>query len=319
MEEIPDVDLLSRNKDLAEMLGLIGSYYIMARDTYRAKTFNNVSTLIANYPELIVSGAQVQMIKGIGPSTVEVINQYLQTGKIKRLEELEEKFQERKTVIEYFRSFYGIGAVSAAKFYDLGYRTLEDLWSKANLTEAQKTGILWREHMNIRIPKEEMKVIHETIKQILEPKNIKFDIAGSYRRQEPSSGDIDILVEASPQLNMESLVKLLEPILPATLAQGPTKFMGILRLGEEYVGHRVDIVLIDPKSYAYALMYFTGSQRFNILMRQRAIDIGLRLNEHGLVDKNGNYIPAHSEEDIFNILSVKYYDPVNRTRDMTSL
>ena len=96
--------------------------------------------------------------------------------------------------------------------------------------------------------------------------------------------------------------------------------MGIVRLSDQYNGHRIDIRLIEPQSYAAALMYFTGSQRFNILMRQRAIALRLTLNEYGLfsIDNNSPY-PINSEEDTFRALGVRYMSPRERTRDMRSL
>lgn len=336
--EVKDIDLLARNRDLAEALGLIASYYYIARDTYRARTYSNASAKIAEYPRGIESGAQARAeIKGIGDSVEADINEYLSnydeetgTGTIRRLQDLEARFINQRQVIDFFRSIYGIGPVTAVKFYNLGYRTLEDLWFKANLTEAQKIGIIWREHINLRIPRAEMDLINGKIGSILDPYGIKWVIAGSYRRQEPSSGDIDVLVESRPDLNMYGLVQLLQPYLPATLAMGPSKFLGIFKLDEQHNGHRIDLLVINPESYAAATMYFTGSQRFNILMRQRAIERGLTLNEYGLY--NNTYLPQHvstqgqlvpfqinTEEDIFTILGVRYIPPEGRTKTLNNL
>jgi DNA polymerase (family 10) len=89
--------------------------------------------------------------------------------------------------------------------------------------------------------------------------------------------------------------------------------MGIVRISPQDNAHRIDIRLIKPESYAYALMYFTGSQRFNILTRQRAIELGLRLNEYGLFDEEGQSLPGESEEEIFDHLGLVYVAPKNRS------
>lgn len=319
-ETNPDVDILSRNKELAEIFSLVASYYTLMRDTYRARTFSTASAKIAAHPNEILSGAQAkrEIGAGIGGSTVEAIDEYLQTGTLKRLEELQAQFPDRKETIDLFRSFYGIGPVTAVKLYDQGLRTLEDLWFRGNLNQAQKTGIMWREHIDIPIPRDEMDLINTKIGSILDYYGIKWAIAGSYRRGEPSSNDIDVLVEARPDLNMDGLIQILQEYLPATLAKGPTKFMGILRISDQYNGHRIDIRLIERAEWPAALMYFTGSQRFNILMRQRAIDLGMTLNEYGLF-KNGIPMPLNTEEDIFKLLNVKYLSPVQRTRTLNTL
>lgn len=316
-----DGDPLAQNKELADILGLIGSYYTIARDTYRARAFNNASAKIAAHPYAILSGSQARReLTGIGDSIQSAIDEYMTTGTVGRLQELQVQFPDRKATIDYFRSFYGIGPVTAVKLYDQGFRTLEDLWFKANLTDAQRVGIMWREHIGIPIPRAEMDLINEAIGFVLNPYNIRWAIAGSYRREEPSSNDIDLLVEARPDFNMDSLVALMQQVIPATLAQGPTKFMGIFRLSDQYNGHRIDIRIISPESYSAALLYFTGSQRFNILMRQRAIDLGMTLNEYGLfIGGNNIPLPVTSEGDIFAHLKVVYLAPRERTRTLNAL
>jgi len=319
MSDTHEVDILSKNKELAEVLSLLASYYVMAGDTYRATAFTKASINISKHDKAILSGTQARKeLSGIGDSTQRIIDEYISTGKVKRLEELESQFSDRKHVIDYFRSFYGIGPVTAVNFYNQGFRTLEDLWYKANLTDAQKIAILWREHMEVRIFRDEMNLINNKIGEYLKPYGIKFIIAGSYRREESSSGDIDVLVESQHNLNMEGLISLLQPILPATLALGPTVYRGIVRLSDEYPGHRIDIRLIPKSNWYTALMYFTGSQNFNILMRQRAIDLGYLLNEYGLYKQNVSQL-VNSEEDIFKILRVKYMSPVERIKQIQTL
>lgn len=324
---VKDIDLLARNKDLAEILGLIASYYYIARDTYRARTYSNASAKIASFQQGIISGAQArkELKGGIGDSVEADINEYLSnydvetgSGTLGRLQQLETKFAHIREVVNYFRSFHGIGPVTAVKFYNLGYRTLDDLWFKASLTDAQKIGIMWRDHINLRIPRDEMNLINTTLGSVLNTYGIRWSIAGSYRRQEESSGDIDVLVESKADLNMHGVVQILQGYLPAILAQGEKFFMGIFRLSDQYNGHRIDIRLIDNSSFPAALLYFTGSQKFNILMRQRAIELGMTLNEYGLFDKQAAH-PVTSEEDIFRILKVKYIPPEARTKFIDNL
>jgi len=315
-----EIDPLSSNRNLAEVLNLIGSYYTMDKDTYRARAFTTAAGKIADHPTAILSGSQAKReLTGIGESIESAIEEYLTTGIVKRLNDLESKFTESKRVIDYFRSFYGIGPVTAVKFYNQGFRTLDDIWFKGNLTDAQKIGVMWRDHIHVRIPRDEMNQIDKTIESILQPYGIKWTIAGSYRRQEASSGDIDLLVQSQPDLNMDGIISLLKPIIPDKLAQGERLFMGILRLDNDHYGHRIDIKLFPPESWPYALLYFTGSQKFNILMRQHAISMGLKLNEYGLYDANGVSSSAASEEEIFRRLKVKYLPPVKRITTIDNL
>lgn len=303
------------NEEIANNLALLANYYTMAGDTYRARAFNTAANAVIEAPYIITSGKQAQKeFVGIGKSSADIIDEYLSTGQVQRLRELEQQFVEQRRIIDYFRSFYGIGPRKAIDFYNQGFRTLADLWNNAQLTSAQRLGILWREHFKLRIDRAEMDLINQRISELLNPQNIKWEIAGSYRRDEASSGDIDVLIESQPGVDMNYIINLLRPLIADTLAQGTAMYRGILRLSPEFNGHRIDVRIIDPANYAAALMYFTGSQQFNILMRNRAIELGLSLSEYGL--------PGHtinSEQDIFDILRVRYMAPVERTKVLTKL
>lgn len=318
-EGLQDAPIDAPNKDMADALAMIANYYSMAQDTYRSRTYRNASAIVANYPDPIGSGAQVQSIKGIGTSVSTDIDQFLRSGVINRLVELEQRFADRKVIIDNFRSIYGIGPVAATNFYNAGYRTLADLWNSGRLNEKQQLGIMWRQHINLRIPRAEMDAIRARIADLLEGRDVRWEIAGSYRRQEPESGDIDMLVEGRQGLTMADLLGFLASILPVSLASGDTKFMGMVRLSDNLNAHRIDIRLVPPQSWPFALMYFTGSQKFNILMRQKAIEMGLLLNEYALLDGSGRQFPAASEEDIFHILAVPYRPPEARTRNLPAL
>ena len=65
-------------------------------------------------------------------------------------------------------------------------------------------------------------------------------------------------------------------------------------------------------------MYFTGSKQHNIVMRQRAIERGLRLNEYGLFRSKTEtrdpklLVRCNSEEEIFKQLGLHYVPPEMR-------
>jgi DNA polymerase (family 10) len=58
--------------------------------------------------------------------------------------------------------------------------------------------------------------------------------------------------------------------------------------------------------------YFTGSKAHNIRMRERAIKMGLKLNEYGLFDSNDKSIAGITEQEIFEKLGLPYIPPVLR-------
>ena len=78
----------------------------------------------------------------------------------------------------------------------------------------------------------------------------------------------------------------------------------------EWVIH-VDIIYAPFESYYPALLYFTGSQRFNIWMRELCKKNGFTLNQNAL-EKNGRAIDVNSEEDIFKAIGIDYVVPTSR-------
>jgi DNA polymerase (family 10) len=76
--------------------------------------------------------------------------------------------------------------------------------------------------------------------------------------------------------------------------------------------------VVSDAEFPFALAYFTGNKEHNIVMRQRAIDRGLRLNEYGLFrsDKETRdpalRVACQTEHDIFAELGLAFVPPEMR-------
>jgi len=95
--------------------------------------------------------------------------------------------------------------------------------------------------------------------------------------------------------------------------------MGASKLPRHRTVRRLDIVYVPPEEYAFALLYFTGSQEFNIRMRKIALDKGYSLSEHGLKimkgKEKGAFYRGHefrTEKDVFTFLEMDYVAPEKR-------
>lgn len=192
-------------------------------------------------------------------------------------------------------------------------------------------------------------------------KEYTLTICGSYRRKVPSSGDIDVLItrnletknsnvrnvqsndnksvnsrsgnEVAPEEALATFVTCLtkEEYILASLAQGPTKFMGICRLRRSggdnnnnnpnnnsihthtFTARRIDIRFVDAASYPAAMLYFTGSKNFNVIMRSEALKKNYILNEYGLFRNptQGNEGTASLHEMISRLAKAHYYWSTN--------
>jgi DNA ligase (NAD+) len=152
--------------------------------------------------------------------------------------------------------------------------------------------------------------------------NATMEIVGSYRRGAKDSGDIDIIM-TDKEHNPELLTRFMETLVSAgiilhKLTDGKTKVLAIAKLPGKKTARRVDFLYTPPNEYAFAVLYFTGSKVFNTVMRQRALNMGYTLNEHGIYKLVGGKKGARvddefpNEKSIFDFLKMKYKNPEER-------
>ncbi|MEM7230507.1 MAG: DNA polymerase/3'-5' exonuclease PolX, partial [Planctomycetota bacterium] len=154
----------------------------------------------------------------------------------------------------------------------------------------------------------------QIVASLQQRKDVKaIDYAGSLRRGRETIGDIDILVAATKADAISDAFQTM-PGVEKVLVAGDTK--SSIRLD---VGVQVDLRIVPPDVYGAALMYFTGSKEHNVVMRERAIKRGLRLNEYGLFPEDDEDSPpqtrgikpvaAKTEQDIYAALELPYIPP----------
>jgi DNA polymerase (family 10) len=128
-------------------------------------------------------------------------------------------------------------------------------------------------------------------------------MVGSLRRGCETCGDLDILAAGAPASLMDVFTgyRLVERVL----ARGETKSSVLL-----WGGFQADLRLVPAESLGAAQQYFTGSKAHNIVLRDRAIQRGLKLNEYGLfrVDDETR-IAGETETGIYEALGLALVPP----------
>jgi DNA polymerase/3'-5' exonuclease PolX len=177
------------------------------------------------------------------------------------------------------------------------------------------------------------KIILSKIKSL--DKNLIAVICGSFRRKKQFSSDMDILL-THPNITdtndkqgiyLDKVVNVLTNffIIDKLTESSKRHFQGFAtfkNIVNDYPDFniensviRLDIIIIPYSSYYTALLHFTGSAVFNQKMRLHAKSMNMKLSEYGLY-KHGNKkdtrLEIDSEEDIFNILLLKYIPPEKR-------
>src|SRR2546425_3172966 len=144
------------------------------------------------------------------------------------------------------------------------------------------------------------------------PNVIRCSSAGSLRRHREVIGDVDLLASSKrPAAVLNFFTQ--QPGILNVIAKGETK-ASILLQG----GIQSDLRVVSDPEFPFALMYFTGSKEHNIVMRQRAIERGLRLNEYGLFRSKVEtrdpklLVLCKTEEEIFEKLDLHFVPPEMR-------
>ncbi len=133
---------------------------------------------------------------------------------------------------------------------------------------------------------------------------IPYTVCGSYRRNSPDVGDLDILAERSKtKVNLDGL---------------NVEWSGDDKIGFELHGMHVDIKFVPKKSWGAGLLHHTGPWGFNIMLRTHAKRKGMILNEYGLFNRDTDEVVAQkTEEEILKQLLTppkvaEYIDPTHR-------
>lgn len=305
------------------------NYNIESQDFFRKKTFIDLVKKIKTLNKPLDENNKNEIFsqKGVGPKSKEVINEYLKTGNITKLDKLEERVKPyitEKDVILSFKNIHGIGNAKAKELYDKGYRTFSDLENhKEELTHAQQLGLKYRDDFNIRIPRKEVECIDRALRVMFDTieAGIIFEISGSYKRGLNSSGDIDIIVKNNGKLTMKIIIDTLskfknvdyEPFVIGNLALGEHKFMGIVRISNKLPARRMDIFLSEPKEWGAHVLFATGSGDFNVKFRSFAETKGYKINEKFVENvKTKEKLYFEDEKDIFDLIGFEYIEAKNR-------
>src|SRR5437764_4871841 len=282
-------------------------------------------------------------IEGIGKSSQQIIEEYVETGKSSAYEDL--------------KSTVPVGLVPMLQIEGLGPKTINLLWKQLNitsleeLTEAIQSGKLkalkgmgekkiatiqkgieafkTRVAVDGVVPRrtgiadadEQAEPLVALVRKI--PGVMRAEIAGSLRRRRETIGDVDLIAavqdcsEAARVIG--EFVKL--PGVIQTIGAGESK--ASVKVAN---GMQVDLRVVPHENFGAALLYFTGSKEHNVKIRGLAQKQKMTLNEWGLY-KLDQYekakketakpppikaVASESEESIYVALGLSFVEPEMR-------
>ena len=301
----------SYNSKFAELLSRLSTAMNQLGEPMRAKAYKTAEESILSMTQDIHSIDNLNNQPGIGPTIKTKLQEYLDTGKIKVLEEHEN----RPEVI--LSEVYGIGPKKAKELVQQGITTIQQLREQQDkvLNAVQKKGLIHYEDILKRIPRSEIILYDKYFASVLKcvyDTEAKYDIVGSYRREQASSGDIDVIITSSNSASYDMFLDALieSKLITEVLSRGKHKCLVIAKIPESTSYRRLDFLYAPPNEYAFSVLYFTGSKGFNVVMRGHALKQGFSLNEHGFTPTVSQEFP--DEKSIFDFLNLQYIEPKNR-------
>jgi len=262
---------------------------------------------------------ELRTLPGIGEAIAAKIREYVTTGRIKHLDELmlaqgglSAALMEIEGLgpkrVRLLQKELGITTVAqliaAARAGKLnGLPGFSDVMEKKILENAGQVAERSRRFPLTDI-KHDAELVLTTIRDVAGVE--RAEIAGSYRRQKETVGDIDILVVTRDPKKISDAIAAL-PIVRDVIAHGDKK------LSFNFTsGLRVDVRFVARDQWGSALLYFTGDKEHNITLRKIAIGKGWKLNEYGLFEGD-KVIASKEEEDIYKKLGLAWVEPYKRT------
>lgn len=311
---------------IIEELDTLRKKEVQDKQVFKARAYAKVISQLKLHTAPIRSLDDLGGVDGVGDKIRAKIGEIIATGTLQQAQAVR---KERKLdTTDMLMQIYGVGPVKAKQLVAdhkvTSFEHLRELVAKnpSILNAKQKIGLMYVEDLQKRIPRDEMKEHESMLKKTL-PKGFTMQVVGSYRRGALDSGDIDVLL-CAPKLDdtqgAKAFANMCEELQKSSyikeiLALGPKKCMGICKLSGSMPARRIDLLLTPKDEYAYAELYFTGSEKFNIAMRKHALDKGYTMNEHGMKPvKEGVPEPPfmNNEKDIFAFLDYPYVAPTKR-------
>lgn len=323
-----------KERIISELEVLAAVAPLEAAGTFKARAYAAGIKAVAALPRVISPADLPAPAKGdgLGKEIRTKILTILEHGRL----EIEPEVRAKAAALTTFRGIYGVGPKKAEELVNAGYFTIAAVRAAAAanpklLNKNQHVGLKYYEDINSRIPREEMEK-HEIVLMTLMSLDLGGTIVGSYRRGRPDSGDIDMLVRV-PDTSVDAgkaLATYVEKLkvrgyIREVLAQGDHKCLAVAALpgssssvaGDtgKMKARRLDLLVTPPAEFPFAVLYFTGSDGFNVAMRTHALTRGFTLNEHALTQvSTGKTVGGiKTEQDIFKALKLQWREPEERT------
>ncbi len=320
------------NSEIAKLLNNVASAYAITDEKkYRfqilayKKAAEAIEGTSTELNELQKEGA-LEAIPGVGPSIRKSIEELMQKGRVKHLDEIlgkipssvfplldvpsigpkkayrlvtEFKLNDPKTVIQDLVRVAKSGKIAGLAGF--GEKSEQDI---LRAFEEFRQGFGKTTRMVLPYANE---LAQKIIDYLMSSKYIeRASTLGSLRRKKSTVGDIDMAVASNdPKAAIEHFTNY--PHTERVMEKG-TRTAAILTSG----GRQIDLMVESPKGFGALLQHFTGSKDHNVHLREIALSQGYSLSDYGMKkknDKSGKIKQFKTEEELYKALGLDWIPP----------
>ncbi|KAG0180918.1 hypothetical protein DFQ28_003895 [Apophysomyces sp. BC1034] len=334
------------NQELIMLLQLLEKQRELNMEDKNALSYRHAIAAIKAYPRKLQSVREAEKIIGIGKKMTTLIRAYLATGHVLEAEQLlmDERFQ----TLRLFNKAFGVGPSTAKLWWDMGYRTLQEVLDNAQLTTSVRLAIELLPDLIQPMTRDDVKELVDIIQRevIATDKEAFVTPVGGYRRGKEENGDLDVLISSK-----SSTVGLLSLLVQSLIKKGYIRHkLWYSDANAKVTGHKlhnkkfgsgvhrrimdgldkcfaaflqpskgvlrqVDIIVVAPEEYATAILGWTGSRQFERSIRDYASkEKNMTVNSQSI---HINTVPrqqltVETEEQAFEIIGVPWLEPEMR-------
>ena len=314
------------NKEVVAILKeVLAAMEVKNVNIFKIRAYQNAIAVIDNLSNSVYDiweNKRLDEIPSIGTALAQHLNDLFTSGTSKEFEQV--KFG----LPEGMFSLIGIRGIGAKKAFKLAHafklvnreKAIEDIKERALKGEIKVLdGFGEKSEKDILEAIEQMKmtknekprtllvIAEQVVERVLEHMHkcdqvLKIDALGSFRRRNPTIGDLDFVVATNdPEKVMSHFLAFDE--VSEVLVKGDKKVAVVLKNDMQ-----ADLRVSAPQAYGAMLQYNTGSKQHNIVLRTYALDKGMSLNEYGIKINGGNKEFA-TEEAFYKKLGLPLIPP----------
>ena len=312
-----------RNAEIAAALRELGVLYELdGADRFRVQAYREAARTVAESPisiEQLAGEGRLTELPAVGKTLAEKIETLIETGSIPSADKLKAKFP--ATLVEVTR-VPGLGAKSARRIYDeLGVENLTQLKEAAEqgrISDMRGMGAkkeqsilsalegVTEDGIGERLLLSNVLPVAEEIRSDLLGLGManRIEIAGSARRWAETCKDLDLIATTDDPAGLVDA--LATHGLSAESRRGGDVAASVLT----HAGLKVDLRIGTEETFGDLLQHFTGSAEHNVELRERALQRGYSVSEHGVAEVEGKKVHPFSEEvGVYELLGLPYIEP----------